>query len=410
MYLKLDTEFKPFTYDEMVKPLLYYKEAYDKTEAEYSNLVQMTEKWADIANREKSPEAYEMYNRYSAALNNVVDDFSKGMTSSNRRALLGMKRDYSKNIEPIVKASEAMKEANALRDSKGPDAIFEVDRYESLDSFLHGQTANNRYQSREYLTKKAAAMSEAAMKEALKDPEFKKAMGDQYWQIVQHTGGSYEELVEAMKLAMADNPIAGNRFSEIRQKLLKESGYENYGERGKRAIVDAIDLGLYAGLDKPATTFQGNQGYLNPLQRKQMSLMGQSSGGGGGGRGGRGGYSWKSSKESSKDSDGGAYVVNNAALVPNADGSYNYLPASDYDTARSNGTAVSWSNLRNNYPTLGRAALDYLDGSNPDLYHFSVWKNTRTGKNVVQIDRKQPNISKGEGTQQRQNSENHNAF
>lgn len=394
MYLKLDTEFKPFTYDEMVKPLLYYKEAYDKTEAEYSNLVQMTEKWADIANREKSPEAYEMYNRYSAALNNVVDDFSKGMTSSNRRALLGMKRDYSKNIEPIVKASEAMKEANALRDSKGPDAIFEVDRYESLDSFLHGQTANNRYQSREYLTKKAAAMSEAAMKEALKDPEFKKAMGDQYWQIVQHTGGSYEELVEAMKLAMADNPIAGNRFSEIRQKLLKESGYENYGERGKRAIVDAIDLGLYAGLDKPATTFQGNQGYLNPLQRKQMSLMGQSSGGGGGGRGGRGGYSWKSGKKGSKDSDdddGLAYAVD--------DGIYNYagLPGNENLTYKQSGLGDFMYSKVYQYgtdSTMDRLIWESLEGSDPEMYRY-YW--TGSPYNGVKINRKPASTKKGAG-------------
>lgn len=55
MYLQLDTRFNPFTYDEMVKPLLYYKGAYDTVEAAYSDLAAQTEAWRNIANRDKSP-------------------------------------------------------------------------------------------------------------------------------------------------------------------------------------------------------------------------------------------------------------------------------------------------------------------------------------------------------------------
>lgn len=216
MYLQLDTRFNPFTYDEMVKPLLYYKQAYDEAEAAYSDLVAQTEAWKDIANREKSPEAFEMYQRYSGDLSRAVDDFSRGMNTRNKRALLGLKRRYAQDIAPIARASEAMNAANELRAKAGPDAIFEVGEYNSLDPFLHGKTANNRYQSKETLTKQTAVMTEAAMAEAMKDPEFQKAMGNQYWLIKQHTGGSYEELLEAMKLGMMDNPVAQNRFSQIR--------------------------------------------------------------------------------------------------------------------------------------------------------------------------------------------------
>ena len=79
-----------------------------------------------------------------------------------------------------------MKEANDLRVKAGPDAIFEVGEYNSLDQFLHGKTANNKYQSRDALTKRTAAMTEAAMASAMWDPEFQKAMGDQYWMLTQH--------------------------------------------------------------------------------------------------------------------------------------------------------------------------------------------------------------------------------
>lgn len=273
MYLQLDTRFNPFTYDEMVKPLIYYKQAYDETEAAYSDLAAQTEAWKDIANRENSPEAFEMYQRYSGDLNKIVDDFSKGMTAKNRRALIGMKRRYAQDIAPIARASEAMNAANELRVKAGPDAIFEVGEYNSLDQFLHGKTANNKYQSREALTKKTAAMTEAAMAEALRDPDFKKAMGDQFWMITQHTGGSYEDLLEAMKLGMMDNPIAQNRFSEIRQKIVEDSGIQNYDAAGQQAIMDAIDTGLYAGLDKPVRNFQANQDHVTPAQAHSMRMQ-----------------------------------------------------------------------------------------------------------------------------------------
>ena len=196
MYLQLDTKFNPFTYDEMVKPLLYYKQAYDEADAAYSDLVAQTEEWKDIANRENSPEAFEMYQRYSGDLSRAVDDFSRGITSKNRRALLGLKRRYAQDITPIARASEEMNAANELRAKAGPDAIFEIGEYNSLDQFLHGKTANNKYQSRKALIKQTAAITEATMAEAMKDPEFKKVMGDQYWEIIQHTGGSYKDLVD----------------------------------------------------------------------------------------------------------------------------------------------------------------------------------------------------------------------
>lgn len=271
MYLQLDTKFNPFTYDEMVKPLVYYKEAYDKAEEAYSNLTQQTESFRDVVNQETSPEAFQMYQRYSGDLNNVVDDFSKGMTTRNRRALMGLKKRYSQDIVPIAKASEAMDKANDFRDKAGPDAIFEVGRYNSLDQFLHGKTANNKYESRDTITKTTAAMTQAIMAEAVKEPEFKKVMDGQYWETIQHSGGSYEQLMEALKQGMINNPVLQNKFSEIRNKVAKDFNINKYDSQGQRAMMSAIDTGLYAGLDKPTFNFMANQDHITPLQAAQLA-------------------------------------------------------------------------------------------------------------------------------------------
>lgn len=268
MQLVIDSKFRPFSYDELVKPLTQYKEAYDKVEAQYSDLVSQTEQWKDIANRTKSPEAYAMYSKYANDLNNIVDDFSRGMTLQNRSQLMSMKRRYASEILPIARASEAMKEANDLRVKSGPDAIFEVGEYNSLDQFLHGKTANNRLQSRDALTKRTAAITEAVMASAMKDPDFKKVLGNQYWEIIQHTGDSYENL----KAAIANNPQAQNRFAEIKAQVMKEAGYDRYDAMGKQAIESAINTGLYAGLDKPVRSFQANQNFMSDYQKANLQL------------------------------------------------------------------------------------------------------------------------------------------
>lgn len=148
MYITINSEFKPFTYDELTKPLRDYTEAYNKVEEQYATLAQQTEAWKNIATQENSPEAYAMYKKYSDELNAVVEDFSRGMTIQNRGKLSGLKSRYASEITPIANAYSAMQAANAYRDTvKGKDdsAIFNVDRYNSLDDFLNGQTADNNY-------------------------------------------------------------------------------------------------------------------------------------------------------------------------------------------------------------------------------------------------------------------------
>lgn len=267
MYLKLNTQFNPLTYDELVRPLAEYGEAYKTIEDTYSNLTEQANSFNNEVNIIKSPEAYELYTGYINALSDVVEDFSKGMTAENRAKLIDMKRRYAKDITPIAKASEARKEANALRDAAGPDAIWEVSRYDSLDDFLNGGTANNKYLSSAALTQKTAGITAAAMAEAMEDPEFRSFLGGQQYMITQHTGGSYEDLLAAI----SNNPKAQNRFIKIKKRMMQEAGYDNFDTYGKASIEAAINTGLYAGLDKPVKSFVANGEYVPKAQRDSLA-------------------------------------------------------------------------------------------------------------------------------------------
>lgn len=378
MQLNLNTTFTPFTYEEMVAPLKDYTQAYKETETAYSDLVAQTEAWKDIANREKSPEAYEMYARYSNALNNVVSDFSKGMTASNRGALMKMKRDYARDIAPIARASEALDKAMQFRQEKGPDAIFEVDDYNSLDSFLHGQKANNKYILKSDVMKETAAMTEAAMREVAKDPEFKKVMGDQYWQIVQHSGGSWEDYEAAMKQAIGSNPILNNKFSQIKSDMLKKYDYSKYGAAGQQKIANAIDLGMAIGLDKETTTFQANQGF---------SVGGRGRGGGGGGYGPK--------EKTDSESDDGAYIANNTIIEFTRDPNSRFTYVANQDANKPHGYPISLDQIKRN-PVYKEAVLEIIGNSNPKQYTYHLWEDQRTKRIRLQVRRKGTPIKKGD--------------
>jgi hypothetical protein len=160
MYITINSEFKPFTYDELTKPLRDYTEAYNAVEAQYSNLAQQTEAWKNIATQENSPEAYAMYKRYSDELNAVVEDFSRGMTIQNRGKLTGLKSRYASEITPIANAYNAMQAANKYRETiraKDGSAVFVKDRYNSLDDFLNGNQADNTFISGDEIQKNVTA-------------------------------------------------------------------------------------------------------------------------------------------------------------------------------------------------------------------------------------------------------------
>lgn len=264
--MRLNVQFNPFTYEELIRPIADYNEAYNALAYSYATLSDQTEAFRNEVNATDSRKAYEQFNRYADDLGAAIDDFSKGMTSSNRANLLNMKRRYGREIGTIAKAAEARKAANDLRDKAGPDAIFEVSNYNSLDPFLEGETINNRYQSASNITATTAAMTEAVMAEVAKDPDLLDAI-EGYKLMVQHSGGSYEDLMAAITNTVTSDPNTLNKFNEIKNRVKKDLGYTNYDVQGQAAIERAINTGLFAGLDKPTKKLIEDKNFMTDYEQ-----------------------------------------------------------------------------------------------------------------------------------------------
>lgn len=269
-----NARFRPFSYDELVKPLIQYKEAYDKAEADYTNLAMQTEAWRDIANQENSPVAYKMYKTYSDDLSRMVDDFSKGMTLSNRGALMGLKRRYASEITPIARASEAFDKAEAFRAdirAKNPNAVFEVDRYNSIDDFLGGRRPNNAYWDGDSTLKRVAAKAEALGRSLYSNPTAKLFLNGQQYQISQLNGISPEELTQILLHPENINTEAGRQMRKIMEDELSSIDLSKYSLEGQSKINNIIATGMYAGLAKPTYNYVANGEYMSRAERDASS-------------------------------------------------------------------------------------------------------------------------------------------
>ena len=232
MYLKLDTKFNPFTYDEMVKPLLYYKQAYDEAEAAYSELSSSTDIWRNRVNRDESPQAYEHFQRYSGDLTSTVDDFSKGMTAKNRRALLGLKRRYASEIKPIEDAytkRATLAEEQRKAELNNPTMLWQRRASEmSLDDFINNPTADyGKSMSGAALSAQVAAGAGALAKEFRDNPEkMRKLVGGDYYEYVKQRGFSSE----AVLAAIMDNPDASPVLTQLVESSIDSAGLREWAD------------------------------------------------------------------------------------------------------------------------------------------------------------------------------------
>lgn len=269
-----NAKFRPFSYDELIRPLVQYKEAYDKVEADYTNLAMQTEAWKDIANKENNPVAYEMYKAYSDDLSRMVDDFSKGMTLSNRGALMGLKKRYASEITPIARASEAFDKAEAFRadiKAKNPNAVFEIDNYNSIDDFLGGKRANNTYWDGDSAMKRVAAKAEALGRSLYSNPTAKIFLNGQQYQVSQLNGISPDELTQILLNPENIDTEAGKQMRRIIDDELGSIDMDRYSSEGQSRINNIIATGMYAGLAKPTYNYVANGEYMSRAERDASS-------------------------------------------------------------------------------------------------------------------------------------------
>lgn len=259
MPIAITSSFRPFTYDELIKPLIQYKTEYDKVEADYSNLAAQAEAWKNIANREKSPQAYAMYQRYSQELANVVDDFSRGMTMGNRSQLLNMKRRYADDIQPIATAYQRQQTlADEQRKALAANPTMRYERYAndmSLDDFINDPSIDyGRSYSGALLTKQVSDAA-ASFKSRL-TKQGMQGLGLPYqYQILIERGASPDDVLAVMgQDAEKGNPETVKYLQSIVDNVIGSSGVASWAdENTMREFRSFANQGLYNAIGESST-------------------------------------------------------------------------------------------------------------------------------------------------------------
>lgn len=255
MNLIINSRFNPYSYDELVRPLEAYTEQYNAMEEKYSDLAAQAEAWKSAVNREKNPIAYQMYKRYTDHLNDVIADFSRGMTLNNRRQFVNMKKNYSRDILPIANAADKKTKLNEEQrklKAADPSLMFQRDADDiTLDALIenpyldYGNTLSGND-----LAKQSSEMY-ANLKSVLMSKSNLKGLGLPY-QYERETvmGATPEELLAYLSnSAKNGNTKAMRLLQSVEDTVYNSSGIEEWGnDTQKIQARNYIRRGAYSAL------------------------------------------------------------------------------------------------------------------------------------------------------------------
>lgn len=276
MPLVIDSKFRPFSFEELIRPLQMYKESYDKVEADYSNLAAQTEQWKDIANQTQSPEAYAMYSKYAKDLNNIVEDFSRGMTMQNRGQLGVIRRRYASEIIPIAKAATRKRE---LEDEQrklmlqDPTRIWQRNASEmSIDELLKNPSATyGQSYSGQALMAQSSTIAQNLARGML-DYGLGKPIDEYTNTFIQRYGLKPSDIQDYL----AGKPTATSAMLQrIHDQVLHSSGINTWNNKEATAkATEFINQGIWSAIGQASVQAMENYGTRKALDFKmQKDLM-----------------------------------------------------------------------------------------------------------------------------------------
>lgn len=250
-YITTGSQFTPYTFDELLKPFLLYKEELDKQTKDFEDYDTNAEAIGAFLDSNLDSDIYSTYTNYMDALNSAAADLSKqGLTPESKEKLSALKRSFNKDMLPIKAGIEARDKARqqwnelsakdrTLMTSFNPNTA-------SVSAFMNGKTPESINVSGNDLMQRAYNIAQVVSKNNIQDPEFMKVMGGQYYQIKQEYGLDSPE----MNAFIRDNVVGIPEIDAMIQEVLSSSNVDKLSaEDQDRAIKYALE-GAFNGMQR----------------------------------------------------------------------------------------------------------------------------------------------------------------
>lgn len=253
MPVVINSKFKPFSYAEMLQPVMMATQAHQALEDSYSELDTKASMWEKLADSAIDKDVYQQYKAYADSLRAQSDRLAQeGLTPSARRNMLDMRSRYAQEITPIEEAyAERQRQARVQQEMmlKDPTHMYRTNANEvGLRQFMNNpnyDAISDNY-SGALLTKQASDIA-SNLKAALTDKTKLKSLGLPYQYERELQYGYTPEQVDA---AIRGDKNASPVLMRIIDQVLQSSGitsWENY-DAIKDKVRGFIGQGIYSSI------------------------------------------------------------------------------------------------------------------------------------------------------------------
>lgn len=249
--LVIGSQFKPFSYSEMLQPVLMATQAHQELENQYGELATKASVWEEMANEQTDPYAYKMYKTYANDLEEQAGQLAReGLNAASRRDMLNMRARYSKEITPIEQAyTTRQKQAEQQQQALLQDPTLMLSRRAattSLDDYIRNPQLAYEAYSGKLITAQAASAASALAKEMQEKPrKWRSILGNSYYETMMQKGFSSQAVLQAIQ----DNPNAAPQLTRIVEDAINSSGVRNWGDQATIArAIDYAKQGLWSAV------------------------------------------------------------------------------------------------------------------------------------------------------------------
>lgn len=163
--LVINSQFRPFSYQELLQPALMATEAQHNLEDQYADLESKASIWEGMANEQTDPRTYKRYKDYADELKAAANDLADyGLTPSSRQKLANMRARYSSQIIPIQNAYQTrLEQAKEQRQALNQNPTLMLSRRAattSLDDYMDNPMLDYQSYSGALLTQQVAQMAD----------------------------------------------------------------------------------------------------------------------------------------------------------------------------------------------------------------------------------------------------------
>ena len=284
--LVINSQFKPFSYQEMLAPTLMATQAHQELENQYGELATKASVWEEMANEQTDPYAYKMYKTYANDLEEQAGQLAReGLNAANRRDMLNMRARYSKEITPIEQAYTArQKQAEQQQQALLQDPTLMLSRRASttsLDDYIRNPQLAYESYSGKLITAQAASAASALAKEMQENPrKWRSILGNSYYETMMQKGFSSQAVLQAIQ----DNPNAAPQLTRIVEDAINSSGVRNWGDQStiaraidyaKQGLWSAVGETQYQNLDNWRAKMAGQEAMQNRADKRKAGAAQQ---------------------------------------------------------------------------------------------------------------------------------------